>query len=153
MNSRINQIHRERNTSKALVTAGIAESDIVPSACSFQTRHSFRQFIEQLKWQRQRNNTPTWKNIVRTSEGETATETVWSGAAASGGDVSCSGTRMPSSSATALNFEGLNNLRLLKLTPDEVQVTVEFLKWLWHFIAENWNWTRENEGSEQRREG
>ncbi|KAL0431671.1 UNVERIFIED_CONTAM: hypothetical protein Sradi_0793100 [Sesamum radiatum] len=68
--------------------------------------------------------------MVSTSAGETATETV--GAEDSpddGGDGSCSGTRMPCSSATAFNFEGLKRLCLWNFSPDEVQETAKFLKW------------------------
>lgn len=47
----------------------------------------------------------TRKNIVRTSEGETGTETVCSVvASAGGGDASASETRVSSSSATDLIF-------------------------------------------------
>lgn len=72
--------------------------------------------------------------MVSTSEGDTATDTVWSGAAsAGGGEVSSSETRISSSSATALTIVRLEVRCLLDFKADEM---TEFLNWEWSLTQE-----------------
>ena len=68
--------------------------------------------------------------MVSTSEGDTATDTVWSAvASAAGGEASSSGIRVPSSSATARTIA---RLEFGCLQTDELQEMAEFFNWVWN---------------------